>query len=468
MPGLTAGLEIGKRALLSHQVWMQTIGHNIANVNTPGYTRQRVRISPANPEFSIHGPIGAGVQVDQLYHVRDLFLGSQYREAQKELGEWSFKDKALRQIEQTFNEPQDESLNDALNDFWNKWNELAQHPDNTGNRNFVVSSAKQLVRGFHTLAQALTDQRDAVDRDMTNMVAEVNRITNEIAELNYQIKHQELGSDQAMDLRDMRDQLTDELSSLIDVNVIEKPNGASIVSMGQMILVDGSDSFAIEAKGEVDRGVVTHRIVWAGSDVELKNLKGQLAGLIETRDKIIPSYLEELNTMARSLVEQVNGIHESGFGLNGSTGVAFFDPGFTDAINIRLNTEIEANINNIAASGTNDPDSIYGNGDIAAAIFDLRGSAVMEGGTTTINDFYSSLIGKIGVETREANSFNANYELLRTQIDNQRQSVQGVSLDEEMANLVKYQHAYDAAARVITTMDQSLDTIISRMGIVGR
>ena len=468
MPGLMVGLEIGKRALMANQVWLQTIGHNIANANTVGYTRQRVSIAASYPETSIYGPIGSGVTVDNLHHVRDLFLGQQYRSAQKDLGEWSFKDKALAQIEQTFNEPEDEALNDVINEFWNKWNDLAQNPENTGNRNFVISSANELIRNFHTLAQGLTDQRDAVDRDLTNMVAEVNRMTNEISRLNQQIKRQELGDEQAMDLRDARDLLTDELSSLIDVNTMEKSDGTTIVSMGQMILVDSGDSFAIDAKPEISKGITTHKIVWKGTNVELKNLRGQLAGLMETRDKIIPNYMSDLNDLSRTIVEQVNNLHRSGFGLDGSTNIDFFDPSFTDAVNIRLNVDVTNNINKIAASDSNDPDAVYGNGNLAAAIYDLRGAAVLEGGTTTINDYYTSLIGKVGVEAREASSFNANYELLLSQIDNQRQSIQGVNLDEEVTNMVKYQHALDAASRVITTMDEALDTIINGMGRVGR
>ncbi|MDD5425928.1 MAG: flagellar basal body rod C-terminal domain-containing protein, partial [candidate division Zixibacteria bacterium] len=174
-------------------------------------------------------------------------------------------------------------------------------------------------------------------------------------------------------------------------------------------------------------------------------------------------YKNRLNELARSLVTEVNRLHQSGYGEDGTTGIAFFDPAYTDASTIRLNTFVQDDINKIVSSAGVDGDNL-----IALAIADLRNTKVMSSGTKTLNEFYNSLVGSLGIEVKEATSFSGNYELLINQIDNSRQSVQGVSLDEEMANLIKSQHAYDAAARVITAMDEALDTVIYGMGIVGR
>lgn len=463
MAGLFQGLEIGRRALMTHQVTLQTIGHNIANVDTPGYSRQRVNVSSTWPESSPQGMIGTGVTVDDIRSIKDLFLGTQYRESQKSLGNWTYKDKALQQIESLFNEPQDSSLNDMLNEFWNSWSELSTNSDSSSNRNSVLATANQLINGFHQLANSISELRAATDSDLASLTAEVNRITSEIGQLNQHIKKAELGGERANDLRDHRDQLTDELAGIIDVNVIEKEDGGTLVAMGSMILVDGSSTLRIDANASIRDGEITHELVWSGTEVQLSNRDGQLAGLIETRDKIIPKYLDQLNELARSVVEQVNAIHETGYGLDGSTGVAFFDPAFTDASNIRVNQEITRDINRIAASQSTDGDNL-----LSLAISDLRNAEVTANGSMTINDFYTSMVGSLGVEAREATSFTSNYELLSNQIDSQRQSVQGVSLDEEMTNMVRSQHAYDAAARVITTMDEALDTVIRGMGVVGR
>jgi flagellar hook-associated protein 1 len=466
MPGLMAGLEIGKRALLTHQVSLQTIGHNIANVNTPGYTRQRVGITASHPEESANGPIGSGIQVANVRHIRDLFLGKQYREAQKSLGEWTYKQKTLSQIESIFNEPQDNALGDHLNAFWNSWSELSTNPDSASNRNATLATARQLINGFNQLSTSVSELREATDRDLVNLVDEVNRLTSEIAQLNQQIKAQELGNDQAMDLRDARDLLTDQLAAIVDVNVIDKDNGSTIVAMGAMVLVDDNSSFAIGVNAEHKDGVTTNRLVWKNTTVQLQNVTGELAGLLKSRDVMIPAYQAQLDELARAVVQQVNTLHTSGYGLDKTTGFAFFDPNSLTASTIRLNPDIVTDINKIAATQSSEAGVLDGN--IALAIAGLRSASVMSRNTATMNDYYASVVGNLGVETREATSFTSNYELLAQQIDNQRQAVQGVSLDEEMANLVKCQHAYDAAARVITVMDEALDTIITGMGMVGR
>jgi flagellar hook-associated protein 1 FlgK len=466
MPGLFQGLEVGKRALLAHQVSLQTIGHNIANVSTPGYTRQRVSISTSNPEISIHGPIGTGLRVDDIYHVRDLFLGQQYREAQKDLGQWSYKDKSLQQIESIFGEPGEDSLNEVLDRFWNDWSALAADAENSGHRSSILANADQLINTFRQLATSLVDLQRSTDRDLTAMTEEVNRMTSEVARLNQQIVRQELDGSNANDLRDMRDRIIDDLAQLVDINTIAEPDGSATVHMGSMLLVDGPDSFDIEAEAEHVGSDVKHTIVWKNSSYELRNVNGQIAGLIETRDDIIPRYLEELNRLARTVVEEVNAIHMAGYGLDGTTGVAFFDPSFTNVLDLRINHELQLDKNKIAASDSANPDD-RSNGRVASQMADLRHALIMSNQTATINQFYHSLVGSLGVEAREASSFASNFELITHQIDNQKQSVQGVSLDEEMANLVKAQHAFDAASRVITVMDEALDTLITKMGIVG-
>jgi flagellar hook-associated protein 1 FlgK len=468
MPGLFQGLEIGKRALLTHQLNLQTIGHNIANVNTPGFSRQRVNVTQTSPEMQSFGSVGTGITAEDITHARDYFLSQQYRQATKSLGQWSYKQKTMTQIESVFNEPQDDSVSDLLDGFWNAWSDLSTQASSTNAataRTNVLGEATKLVNGIHELANRLQSLRDSVDNDLQNYTNEINKYTATIAQINQQIASAELGGNPANDLRDERDYLTDELATMIDVRVTEKPNGTTLVSMGAMVLVDSADSFPIGSKVINDDGRPIHKLVWKGTDVQLTNLNGELYGLIESRDKMIPKYIDELNTLTRTIIEQVNGIHSGGYGASDSTGVPFFDPNFTEAATIRINQEIVQDSNKIAASAT--PSPAFDNA-IALALSELRNMTVMDKNTSTMNDYYTSLVGKLGIETSEATSFSKNYELLVQQVDNSRQSVQGVSLDEEMANMIKYQHAYDAAARVITTMDQALDTVIHGMGTVGR
>ena len=462
MPGLFQALEIGKRAILTHQVSLQTLGHNIANVNTPGYTRQRVDITNTFPEESSFGSVGTGVRVSNIRHIRDLFLGNQYRQENKSLGQWSYKEKTLRQVEELFGEPNDNALSDQLNKFFASWNDLAHNPDT---RNSVLSEACLLANRFHELADQLTTLQSSIDREMVTVTREINGLANEIARLNHEIKRSEIGAATANDLRDMRDLLIDKLSTLVDVNTRDEEYGVVVVMVGSMQLVDDNHALQIGVEIANDNGSLKHNLMWQGTKIPFNNLDGRLKGLVDSRDEIIPRHLEQLNALTRTLVEEVNTLHRSGYGLDGSTGTNFFDPQYTDATTIEVNSNIVSKPSMIAAAQVPDAES---DNRIALAIAALQDAKLMNDNATTINGFYSSLVGSLGVETREAQSFTESYEMLVAQIDNARQSVQGVSLDEEMTNMIKSQHAYDAAARVITAMDQALDTVIFKMGVIGR
>ena len=461
MPGLFQGLEIGRRALMTHQLSLTTTGHNIANVNTPGYSRQRVNVTATLPENSTFGILGTGVKVADIRNIRDLFLGKQFREENKSMGQWSYKEKILSEVETMFNEPNDNTLSGMMNEVWGSWSALSTYD---GTRSNVLAVAENLTAGFHELSNQLNRLRESIDLDINNVTKEINRMTSELGRLNNQITSLEMGNTRANDLRDRRDLLLDQLSTLIDVNSIENKAGDVTVYIGAMSIVNGPDTMRIDTKVANINGQPVHQLVWEGTSITITNLNGQLKGLVDSRDELIPRYMEQLDTIAAAVVEQVNSLHITGYGLDGSTGVAFFDPSCVKASNIKINMDILNNPSSIAASASGEE----GDQEIALAISKLRDAAVMEDDTLSIDDFYNSLVGTLGVESKQAQSFTSNFELLLEQIEFSRQSVQGVSLDEEMTNMIKYQQSYDAAARFITAMDQALDTVIATMGIVGR
>ena len=464
MAGLFDGLELGKRALNTHQLWLNTIGHNIANVNTPGYTRQRVNISTTPPQELPQGMVGTGVSADNIRHVRDLFLNRQYRNENKSLGQWTGQEKILSQIEALFTEPNAESLGDLLDKFWAGWSDLANNPESVGARTALKEQTNLLTSGFHRIYSNLQDLRKSVDVEIVLTVDNVNSLASEIASINQQIARTELGGQKANDLRDRRDYLIDQLSEFVDVNVAEQKNNTATVYIGSLAIVDGTTSFRIDTR-KVGAGEVTSsEIVWEGTTRTIKNLNGQLKALVDARDQIVPQYLSKLDAMAQALITNVNTQHQKGIGLDGSIGLNFFDPRNFGAATISLNDTIANNVIKIAASQGGE----VGDNVNALAIADLKNASVLMRNTASLSEFYNSLIGEIGVNTGKAKNLKENYELLVGQLDNARQSVQGVSLDEEMAQMIKYQHAFDAAARVITTMDQALETVIKGMGIVGR
>ncbi len=464
MSGLFQGLEIGKRALLTHQLSMNTIGHNLANVGTPGYTRQRVKVATAMPWETAQFNIGNGVVVTDIEHIRDNFLTTQYRRENKSLGEWTNKEKTTAQIEAILNEPGDNALSNVMSRFWDAWLDLSNEPESTGARDQLVAETELLVDSFHQLDTQLRTLRDTANKDVVGMVKRINLYAREIANLNRLIVGEELGNQKANDLRDSRDLLIDELSQLVDVTTQEFPNGSTSVYISGLAIVDNADVFELDTRVNPSGKMVVNDIVWKNTTTTIKVRGGELKGLLDTRDSIVPDYMEKLDNMAASLVEQVNAVHRTGTGLNGLTNLDFFNSSFTTAATIRLESGIESDPQSIGASLSGKP----GDNANALAIHAIRHQLILSGGSATIDEYYNAMIGSIGVEALEAKTYKGNFETLLQQIENSRQSVQGVSLDEEMANMVRMQHAYNAAARSITTIDEALGTVIQGMGVVGR
>jgi flagellar hook-associated protein 1 FlgK len=233
-----------------------------------------------------------------------------------------------------------------------------------------------------------------------------------------------------------------------------------------MAFVDGDDYLKLETQISAQDDISITNVVWENTDMEVRFRDGEMAAMIAARDQDVLKYEEYLDTLAKTIVETINQVHRTGYGLDDQTNRSFFDPRFIDAEHISLSDDVLDQPNNIAASA---PAGTPGDGSIAQLIADtFKYSRIMDGNTATIAEFYGGIVGRIGIATQESTNYKDNYSMLVQQIENQRQAVQGVSMDEEMINLVKFQNAYDAAARVITTMDQALETLIHNMGVVGR
>ena len=467
MYGLFTGLEIGKRALMSSQLAINTTGHNMANVNTPGFSRQRVSVTTAYPAQTMWGKAGTGVEINGVEHIRDQFLTGQYRDENASLGSWEYREKNMMTIESFFNEPTENGLGHTLDEFWVSWENLAgADASNPALRTEVLSRAEVLTNRFHQLDRQLHDLRQNIDLEIRNQVLDLNEIGRQIADLNRQISLQELGSQKANDLRDRRDHLVDELSKFVDVSVMDKSNGTATVLIGSMAFVDGDDYLKLDTEITSNNGISTTNIVWEGTSMEVRFRDGEMAAMIAARDVDVLKYEGYLDSLAKTIVESVNQVHRTGYGLDDQTGRDFFDSRYIDAEHISISGDVLDQPNCIgaaAAAGT------PGDGSIAQQIADtMKYSRIMDNNTATISEFYGGIVGRIGIATQEATNYKDNYGMLVQQIENQRQSVQGVSMDEEMINLVKFQNAYDAAARVITTMDQALETLIHNTGVVGR
>jgi flagellar hook-associated protein 1 len=459
MPGLFSGLEIGKRALMAQQLAMNTASHNIANSTTPGYTRQRVSLVASYPADTPQGSVGTGVLAESVRQIRDLFLTEQYRGANSNQTQWETTHKTLSQVESFFNEPGDTGLAQSLSDFWNAWENLATNPTS---RSTVIEKTNVLINSIKQHATQLNDLQASLDSEITNRVQQINQLGGQIAAINKQIVGAELAGDKANDLRDKRDLLVDQLSTFTQVRTIERPNGSLTVLLGSMALVDAGDSLKITSKTEKSGNSTITRAVWENTNFDIEFSGGELYALQQLRDKVLPEYQGGLDTLAKTIVEQVNAIHRAGVGADGSTGINFFSPFNTTAMTMSLNTEIQNDPNLIAAAIISGAPGDTRN---AQAISELRSSTVLSANTQTISEYYAGLVGTLGIKTQEASNLKDNYNLLATQLDNAKQSVQGVSIDEEMTNMMKYQKAYEASARMITYIDSALETIISGMGM---
>lgn len=465
------GLEIGRKALQTQQRALDVTGHNIANANTPGFSRQRAVMATTNP-FAMPafdrptsaGQIGTGVMVQEIKRLRDDFVDIQVRQETTKTGEWEAKNDSLKKLEVIFNEPSDSGLRTVLDEFWASWEELSKKPELEAVRATVRQRGIAVAETFNHLDRQLTDLADDLDASVKVKIDDINNIASQVATLNGQIVGIEGQGDHANDLRDKRDLLVDELSKIIQVNTQEDRYGSLTVTISGRALVTNGKSFAIFGDP-----VGVHSpyvdLKWAADNTTVTVQSGTIKGMLDTRDVAIPDYRSQLDTMANSFMTATNSIHNNAnaYGLDNANLRDFFDPAGTDAGTIAVDGNILGDLDHIAAASViNSP----GDGSNALKIAQIKHQNLV--GTATLDDYYRGMIAELGVQSQESDRLVGNQNLLLSQLENKRQEVSGVSLDEEMTNMIKFQQAYNAAARTVTAMDEMLDVIVNRLGLVGR
>jgi flagellar hook-associated protein 1 len=458
MSNILGLLDIGRGALLAHQKAISITGHNIANVNTPGYSRQRVNLATSLGLTSASGQMGSGVRVSDIQRIYDQFLGSQINTESYNLGKWEAQKSSLERVEIIFDETTGFGLNQAMGDFWNAWQDLANNPEGHTERQVLVAKSEIMAEAFNKISSDLNQQQNDIDSSIEGAVIEINTIAGQISDLNIKISDIEKSGQSANDLRDERDLLLKELSSMIDISSFERDDGQVTVLVGNgRPLVQPPYSLSLStvtnASGHED-------VVWVdrdGNSVDITNdiSGGKLKGWLEVRDVKIEDYKTRLDDLASSIITEVNNLHTAGFDLNGAAGGAFFTG--TSASDIAVDTNIINDVNLIAASGTGAP----GDNSNSIAIVNLQNGLLMSGGTATYDDFYNSLVSDVGIDAQSAQMNYDHQTAMASSLDNYRESISGVSLDEEMVNLVKFQHAYDAAAKLISAVDEMMNTVMN-------
>ena len=472
------GLDLALRALQSQQMGLDVTNHNVANANTEGFSRQNVNLVTTEPwampgmnRPATAGQLGTGVVVSDVQRARDQFLDSQYRGELGSLKNAEARQDALEQVEVVLDEPQGVGLNNLFNEYYRGWNELASDPSDLPVRTTVVQQAISMTDAFNRIAGQLATIRTGLNGEVTTDVTEINDITDQILQLNTSIVQVEVTGQTANDFRDRRDLLVDRLSELVQVTVNENTDGSMNVLMGAQVLVNGTtgktDLFAVPNAGNSNYVDITY-----GSGGPAATIgTAEIAGKLTARDTNIPSYQTQLDTLATNLITATNSVITAGYDLNGNAGVPFFTG--TSAATMKVNPAIVTDPKLIAASdsaGVPAGTPVPGNNEIILDIVGLRNSLVppLAVGTPTTESAYNSLVAGLGIDSRAATNQADTQEALVGLLDRRRQSLSGVSLDEEAVNLLRYQRAYEAAARVMTAYDEMLDRLINSTGLVGR
>ncbi len=495
-------LETAKRSIFTQQAAINTVGHNIANANTKGYSRQTVNMVAARPieAYGVNrsiapGQLGTGVEFTSINRVRTSFLDDQFRNQNKYLGSYSVQADTLDKLESIVNEPGNSGIRTVLENFWNSWSDLSKDPENVTGRKIVRENALALVDTFNQTSRQLNDLSRDLTRNIEVKATEMNTILNTIASLNNEIRRIEGLGDSANDLRDQRDLLTDDLSKIVNVTVQETEAGYSI-SIGTTNLVAGTVVAPVTADALSD--------AYTSGDLN----SGEVHGMIVSRDKYVADYQRQLDTLANTMangeievivpagsvlpgqttplavdtavtVNGINGLHKLGYTLEGGTPPATGGDLFTfaagatgiTAASIRVNPVVAADTSKIATSLRLDAAGtvVKGNNTLALLMAELKDNVFSFDETatgnginnSTLGDYYNALVGALGVQSQEASRQLINTKTQLDQVDSSRQSVSGVSLDEEMSDLLRYQHAYSAAARLMSTFDEMLDKLIN-------
>jgi len=466
---LSVGLNTAVKALRAHQLAVDVASHNIANAQSPGFSRQRVLLRPIGVDGSDNftrdaflGKVGFGVDASDVNRVRDVFLDYQVRQALGAQAQYGAVSDALGKAELIFNDPTDDGLSTLMANFWNAWHDVVNDPEGSPARTTLIHATTTMTSRIQRAYDDLNLQRDNLNVQLATVAQDINAAASEIASLNLQIKQVELNGDMANDLRDRRDLLLDRLSRLGQVSYSEQQDTSVLVYFGNHELVVSNEARTIRLEPEPGNPGMD-RLVFDIDDTVVTSSTGKLRGVLDARDVDLPALVTKLDALASGLITQVNAVHQTGFGLDGTTGTDFLTG--TGASDIALNAVLAASPQKIAtAAAAGAP----GDGSIALSIANLQLANTMATGTQTFDAYYGNLVSVLGADVNRAKGLTESGKLLNDHLETLRQSVAGVNIDEEVTNLAASQHAYEAAARVITSIDEMLDTLITRTGIVGR
>lgn len=547
------GLNIAKSGLFVSQRALNVVSHNIANANTPGFSRQRLDLKATAPEMltASNGMLGTGVDSESVIQIRDEYLDFKVRTETSKLGEWDGRKEVLETMETIFNEPSDSGIRAIMDNFFQSVHELNKNPESLTTRALVRQRAIAMSESISGMYEQMVQLQKDIDFQLDTVVSQINGYGEQIKDLNKIIYLSELDGSKANDIRDQRNYVVDKLAELVNVDYSEDNQGRFSVYITGKPLVSHYNFDQIklterDTKVFPDDAFRLKDPSWA-SGATFTAQSGEIRALLDMRDNIsgdakgVPYYVDKLNEFSDRIFTELNRLHMNGYDLDGNKGVMFFtkngmgslayetmikteglngkppldvtsdvlngtNNSFTTQKNNNIIAEnikkilnnnpdfsrksvkylsdgryyitdrIPANEMNVSADLDKDLDKIAaastlkglpGDGSNALTIADMRSNVYMFTWGSP-DDYVKSLISNLGVDSAEAIRLSKNQTALIKEVENKRQSIMGVSLDEEMSEMIKFQHTYNANARVMTAMDELLDVVVNRLGLVGR
>jgi len=454
MSGLNAIMDNSLSALLASQAGLATSGHNIANAHTPGFNRQDVIFGARRPEITAYGAIGRGVEVMGIRRIQDEFLLNNMRSQISRLHSYAAVDTALYDIEGILGSVDNDHLGDALNIFFDAWNDLAQPPFNESLKLNVVAKAKTLVADFHSIDESLGRLEADLELRIQAETQNLNRLLQEIGELNRQVMAAETNGQPANDLRDQRDLRITQLSEIAEVSVLEREDGSKDIILAGRTMVARDRVTLFEGIHRPDGDGYTFAVVTEGNQQDVTLSPGRLEGLLAAKDIHVREVREHLDTVARQLIAEVNELHTQGL-ASGGRGVMFFSGDSMHTIGIN---EALLNNENLVATGRT---GTAADNDIALAIADLGRSSLYGTDRKSVSESYRSVVTDVAGNLSSFEFMVENQMSVVASLSARMASVSGVSLDEEGANLVRYQNSYNAAAKVIATVQEMYDILLN-------
>jgi flagellar hook-associated protein 1 FlgK len=463
-----SGLNTARTALWAAQRGLDVSGQNVANVNTAGYSRQRVEQQSVSggtvpAVHSVSDGLGGGVNADTVIRIRDAFLEARAQTEHASTAQLTVRSDTLSQIEQAFREPGDTGIQSMLADVWAGWSDVANNPKELGARSQVIESMQTLAAGIRTTSAALDQQRDQTIDSVETLAQDVNKALSSVAELNDAIKRASMAGLPANELADKRDALVLSLSEKIGAT--SSPGGLGMVD----VLVGGSTMVSGGKAMQVAYDTAVPAVLTTAPGGSKLAVGGTAGGLIEALGTIT-EYQADLDERATDLAAAFNTAHAEGYDQSGAVGTPLFgaaDGGTITAGNLTLKV---TDPGLIAAAATkpivldSSPTTpiVSSDGGNADAFYKLSLAA------NGVDANYRKMIVRLGVDASVATRNVEVQSVIANQVDSSRESVSGVSLDEEMTNMMSFQHAYSAASRMVTAIDEALDVLINRTGLVGR